>query len=916
MRGFATAALLSVCVLAPAAGPSAAAPQHGFVVVIGSGLPGRGHDDKGPHPAILGQALQWSAISISSGVTGDLDPEPLAIPGCKLVSGIGRDITEEQVRRLNDIGVRYFIFENEPDGSNDPDWPKNHTEALCRTYQLIHSVSDDNVVIGGNLMFADFDKLYEYGFRDCCDVVGLHNYSNDPATGMDTSMVVEARAQLETAGDADKLIFLGEGWGPQRQLPGLTRLSPDIPPSAAEIRMLRRFVINGYRNLMTTTESYDPEWVLGALFFTLNDNWGGAGWAARAVPEYDRDGNVVRYLVDGYNVGLDIHPHFYNGGLLDVYGNAKDTLLDTFPGNRLALANPGFEYYDEAGEGTVGSEWNGRPTAPTGAYPAGGGASAYAVDLGRRHGGRASQRVALSAEDVARVWQDSPTGSVRPGTDYTASAWVRCRDLDGVAGISVQFMRSSGSPVGPAARSETVSGRCDWTRIQVTAPAPQGASSMRLSGIASGRSGVAWFDDFAACFGDSVYDGSVSGFVLDEDNLPIEGAIVATCGGGYAAETDEDGMFRLEWVTPSAYDFIAFAPGYGGQRVRAQVVPAAGHRVLGFQLPRIRAEAPAGVKVRDAGVPGTLHVTWLAPRIQPTGVALYRSDTPGQIGQLVHKGEWIGEYWDSDVADRVRYYYTVRAVYGSGESGDVGQSVGLSSPGKTVNVYNVTSDAQWTPSFRTRDYGQTFVPDVDGFVLEATATPGFGGGGGTEITFSIKQDGPKGARIGPSRAVRIAGDTTGSAVWSMGDVPVSAGRTYYLELSGADNYGAYRATDSYPDGQLYADGRPVPTRDVWSTITIGVAKGPAIRDITVIRTGASSAAVRWRTSAPADCRVEYGPTLDYDGVYQATPMTAEGEAQLDGLSPLSDYHVRIVARRAGLPQTASLDYLIPAPEGP
>lgn len=244
----------------------------------------------------------------------------------------------EFVKHANRMGIRYFqVPGNEYNLLGRADWAELYVEPLKHIYKAAKAVSDANIIIAGNLSYGGDEvvqELYDAGFKGNFDVLDIHAYSNDPRTGIDIFQVIEAHRAMARNGDGDKKIFLGEGWGPMRELPNVQRASHNDAPSQAEIDSLRWFVENGYRNMMTERDIYDPNWILGARFFTMNDNYGQGKWEGRAQKiDENNDGSIDYILLDGYKFPADfnIKPKFFNGGLVDFTGKPKEDLLDNFP---------------------------------------------------------------------------------------------------------------------------------------------------------------------------------------------------------------------------------------------------------------------------------------------------------------------------------------------------------------------------------------------------------------------------------------------------------------------------------------------------------------------------------------------------------------------------------------------------------
>ncbi len=356
-------------------------PVFGFVTVFGEsvGVPGYEHDDYGPTPEVLARCISRSgATCVLVGTCGgtwrftekddpgdgasqydwipvDASTDPFLSLGLLPISffflegpswiedefgserwrKLADRFSEAFVRRANSKGIFHFIFENEPNMLARKDWPDYYMRKLKVFCKAAKRVSPANRVIAGNLSeraaaAGHFDLLYDRGFSRYCDIVGHHPYNNDPAKGVDMLDVVILRQVMRRRDDGHKQIFLGEGWGPKRNVPGVPRPYPGLVPTREEIETLSAFVRNGYRELMAPREGWDTKWLFGALFFTLNDNIGGRHWATRGKPT---NGGV---LIDGYYIPKEaLRPVFYDGGLVDIWGQPKGDLLLRFPDGKL-----------------------------------------------------------------------------------------------------------------------------------------------------------------------------------------------------------------------------------------------------------------------------------------------------------------------------------------------------------------------------------------------------------------------------------------------------------------------------------------------------------------------------------------------------------------------------------------------------
>lgn len=874
-------------------------PYLGFVTVPGSFE----HDDFGPDPRIIGEVLKHSAATCVRAAGEEAAHVPLlGRPGIGYAYG---GMSASEVQWYNNLGYYYFIFENEPDGTagTNPNWAVDYMNRLNATYPVIKGVSPTNQVIGGNLFTFNYDTLYDYGLKTSSDQIGWHCYSNDPATGIAIENVKPVRDTMVARGDGAKKIFLGEGWGPMRELPGLPRLFPDAEITPKEIQILRNFVINGYWNIVTPKANYDPNWIWGVLFFTLNDNWGSRHWAERAVPHYDVNGNLIYYTVDGYNVGLDIFPHFFNGGLIDVNGNAKDNLMDLFPGKGLALGNSGMEYFDRSTDENVAADWTPRTNTTS---------QAYGLDASICHGGRRSQRLTLNGSPQEYISQDSVRAAVSPGLTYSATGWVKTFEVDKGSGqgaaIKLEFLDSTGATAGLPIWSGSLEGTVGWTKLTATGVAPANASKLRVTCELSGVSGRAWFDDVYAWQGAGQATGSLTGYVLDTQRNPVPSAVVSSTTGGYKGTTNSEGYFCITGVEPGVYDFTASRNGYASRTVRAQLVLPGKTRVLGFSLPTTLPDAPTGVTVEDPGIGGTLKISWNNPSSEFDHIHIYRSTDPSQLGVLVYDNATSAPVWDTTVSDGVKYRYTVRSVRAGVESTNNDYYYGIASGGVKHTAYSYYPGAVW--GHWAADYGQTFVATKTGSIASASCTPGFGGGGATDLTFTIHAGGPGGAQIGPAVTKRAGGDSECTATWNVGQVPVEAGQTYYLRVRGSGGFAAYRGGNVYPQGCFYINGTAQTTSDMWSTINIVESKSVLISDIGISETLPGNWQFVWKTNAPSTSQVEYGISEAYGSfsTYDQTLVTSHS-INVTNLLPNTRYHFRVRSSHPGLPDAVSLDYV-------
>lgn len=79
--------------------------------------------------------------------------------------------------------------------------------------------------------------------------------------------------------------------------------------------------------------------------------------------------------------------------------------------------------------------------------------------------------------------------------------------------------------------------------------------------------------------------GTISGWVKDQSNNPLSGALVVTNTGGYSATTDGNGNYTIPNVLPGTYDVTASKNGYQPITAAAQIVTGAQTTTVNFNLP-------------------------------------------------------------------------------------------------------------------------------------------------------------------------------------------------------------------------------------------------------------------------------------------------------------------------------------------
>lgn len=244
-------------------------------------------------------------------------------------------------RRAHSRGVLYYRTPgNEMSLTMRPDWAELQMKPVRHYARAIHRGHPDNQVIAGALVVGDrahINALYDHGFKEHVDILDIHAYATSPGEfrfHVGLSQIIESHQVLEEHGDGHKRIFLGEGWSIFPLPKHIDHLKEPPVYTQEDFDHYRKSVVYGYAALTTPRDGYDPNWLLGASFFCLNDMWGSMGWRKRAEIEYDDHGDPAFWLLDGYRFPYQpnlMDPQFRAWGLIDIDGNPKGDIVRHYP---------------------------------------------------------------------------------------------------------------------------------------------------------------------------------------------------------------------------------------------------------------------------------------------------------------------------------------------------------------------------------------------------------------------------------------------------------------------------------------------------------------------------------------------------------------------------------------------------------
>lgn len=548
------------------------------------------------------------------------------------------EFVEAQVIHINqNWGEVDIIFENEPNISRAPSgwhWADWYIHCLGHFHTAVHRANAvtgiPNKVIAGNLAghsAGGYAELYARGLKNISDIIGTHPYPDNIRDGVKVEDLAAIRATMEQHSDAEKKIFITEGWGSGRSA-GFDRSSPLIEPTAQEIENMWLSLAKGYDNLMTPRAHWDASCLWGITFFCANDNWGSMGWRGRAIPVKDGAGNITGFEVDGYIMTPDIAPYFWNGGMYDFYGNSKDALHLVFPGNGLVFMNPGFELKSEPPHDHTPHFWTTQDDPPSTAV--------YSLDDVIYRSGSRSLKLTRTVEGSSGLSQMTAKRSASAGVSYRARVWCRTEGSQGAAGrFYMRFHSLDGAAVSEKHWAADTIGAGDWTLMEVIAVAPIQTCRIEV-GCSMNGVGIVRFDDVTISVAQQEEVGVVKGYTLDENQVPVPRSIVATTTGGCQTISDENGYYEIAGVPSGTYDFICRKPGYVPFRAKNQTV-AAGKTsfvmfCMGIPKPGLEVMSVEG----DAGVwpgeGGAVNVTAVVRNTSPYPVNL------SDVGLFVEDG--------------------------------------------------------------------------------------------------------------------------------------------------------------------------------------------------------------------------------------------------------------------------------------
>ncbi len=252
---------------------------------------------------------------------------------------------------------------------------------------------------------------------------------------------------------------------------------------------------------------------------------------------------------------------------------------------------------------------------------------------------------------------------------------------------------------------------------------------------------------------------------------------------------------------------------------------------------------------------------------------------------------------------------------------DLGLVIMSDDDGLLTSLYARASGSR---SFTGTNVGQTFI--AQGVSLISAAF-WLADSSGPTYSVSVYEGGPGGAKIGPTKRnkpARLGADPEMIVAYGPGEVPLTPGQTYYLEVSRDDghSFGAVYANDSnpFPRGQAF-ENRLVQTGfDLAGTImeehspgsaaqpTVKITSGPFVSET---NRGTNLLTVVWTTDVPGDSRVEFAAGAPpYTGSNYVATLTTNHSVTLTGLLDHTMYHYQVASAAPGCRPGVSRDIVI------
>ena len=151
---------------------------------------------------------------------------------------------------------------------------------------------------------------------------------------------------------------------------------------------------------------------------------------------------------------------------------------------------------------------------------------------------------------------------------------------------------------------------------------------------------------------------------------------------------------------------------------------------------------------------------------------------------------------------------------GAAQNYDLNVTVFSDSDGTVITYIKTTSElGELIDGYYAARWGQTFKAIGSSLAAVDVWAAGADSRWDLDFTFTVREDGPTGARIGPAKTTKAAYQAFGAglhaASYHRGEVSLTPGRTYYVEFTNPAGFNPYimrNPQDAYPDGTGYQNG--------------------------------------------------------------------------------------------------------------
>ncbi len=151
---------------------------------------------------------------------------------------------------------------------------------------------------------------------------------------------------------------------------------------------------------------------------------------------------------------------------------------------------------------------------------------------------------------------------------------------------------------------------------------------------------------------------------------------------------------------------------------------------------------------------------------------------------------------------------------GAAQGYDLNTTVFSDSDGTVISYIKTTSElGELIDEYYGTRWGQTFKAVGSSLAAVDVWAAGADNHWDLDFTFTVREDGPQGARVGPAKTTKAAYQAFGAGLhavsYNRGEVSLTPGHTYYIEFTNPEGFNPYimrKSQDAYPGGTGYQNG--------------------------------------------------------------------------------------------------------------